>query len=90
MRTLVMAALTGASLILSFATHAEDAQPVRRAAIDAVAFGDPQRVVCLRLYHEGQLIRKPVCKTAQTWASEYQETRNEIREDQIRGLMRHW
>jgi hypothetical protein len=90
MRTLVLAALTGASLALSFVAHAEDAQPVRRTAIDAVAFGDPQRVVCLHLYHEGQLIRRPVCKTAQTWASEYQETRNEIREDQIRGLMRHW
>jgi hypothetical protein len=90
MRTLVFAALTGVSLAFSLVAHADDAQPVRRAAVDSVAFGDPHRMVCLHLYHEGMLIRAPVCKTAQTWASEYEETRTEIREDQIRGLLRHW
>ena len=84
---LVMAALTGASLVLSFAAHAEDAQPVRRAAIDSVAFGDPNRIVCLRFYHEGMLIRTPVCNTARYWAAEYERNKNELREDQMRALM---
>jgi hypothetical protein len=90
MRTLVFAALMGASLAFSLAAQADDAQPVRRAAVDSVAFGNPNRIVCLHLYHEGMLIRTPVCKTAQTWASEYERTRDEIRRDEIRGLTRHW
>jgi hypothetical protein len=90
MRTLVLAALTGVTFALSFAAHADDAQPVHRAAIDSVAFGDPNRLVCLHLYHEGMLIRTAVCKTAQTWASEYERNRDELRRDEIRGLTRHW
>jgi hypothetical protein len=90
MRTLVLAALTGASLAFTFAAQAEEAQVERHAAVDSVAFGNPNRLVCLHFYHEGMLIRTPVCKTAQTWASEYERTRVELRQDEIRGLTRHW
>jgi hypothetical protein len=88
MRTLFLAALSSAAVLISVAAQAEDASPpAHRSPIEALSFGDPNRVVCLYLYHNGAVVRRAICRTARAWTTEYENGRQEIRNIQMLGLI---
>ena len=88
MRTIFLAAVSGAALVTSFAAQAEGAAPPsQRASTEAMAAGDPDRIVCLYLYHNGTVVRRQICHTAHAWLAQYEYGRQEIRNVQMLGLI---
>ena len=88
MRAFLLSAVSGAALVTSLAAQAENAvarpQP---ASTETLASGDPNRIVCLYLYHNGTIVRRQVCRTAHAWLTEYEYGRQELRERQMLGLI---
>jgi hypothetical protein len=78
-------AVIAASLLLPLVAHAQDAQPPDRS-VESIAVSEPNRIVCAFLYHEGGVIRRPVCHSARFWANEHTRTRREILDYQLRRL----
>lgn len=83
MSFLAVAALSSVGVFAALSAYAQDAT---RVNVDAVALKDPSRVTCAYLYHEGTVIRRPLCKTAQEWYADRLRTRQDITDLQLRKL----
>jgi hypothetical protein len=88
MRAFAVAAVSSLGLFASFTVQAEDARAAPPQTLEAIALNEPNRIVCAYLYHDGTVIRRPICRTAQAWLSEHQRTRREILEYQL-GFLTH-
>ena len=88
MRALLLAAISAAALATSLAAKAEDsAAPPQTSPVEALSFGDPNRVVCMYRYHEGTIVRRQICHTAHAWQTEYEYQRQQVRDIQLLGLI---
>jgi Spy/CpxP family protein refolding chaperone len=83
MRTLLFAALAGASLLASAAAFADDAKPV--TPTPAAATDDPNKPICHPVTHEGQLVGK-TCHTQKEWDQIQFHTQQELRQYQQQSL----
>ena len=86
MRKIVTFTVAGTALLLSALAHADERTS---SGLQPAAASDQNGMICMSYYHEGMLIRRPICKTAETWASEKARTRREVLEYQERNLMLH-
>jgi len=85
MRVLGAVAVSALGLLAVSSAQAQEAS-APRANVEAIALKDPNRVVCASLYHEGTLIRRPLCKSAEEWYADRQRTRQDITDLQLRKL----
>jgi hypothetical protein len=82
MRMIIAAAAL--ALLAPAAALAESPAP---AIVAAGAQGQP--LVCRYYYHEGQVIRRPVCKTEHEWIRDRLREQQDISQYQLRGLIQH-
>jgi|tagenome__1003787_1003787.scaffolds.fasta_scaffold16615038_1 hypothetical protein len=82
MRNLILAAVSIAGVLASATAFAVDGDQ----SVEAIAVSDPGRMVCQYFYHDGTLVKRPVCQTAQYWVNENTRTRRELLEFQLRRL----
>jgi hypothetical protein len=69
-------------LAASAETTPAPAQPVKAAQ-------ETNPVVCHYFYHQGELIRRPLCLTAHQWEHERLYQQRLFREYQMRALVEH-
>jgi len=81
MRKLIFATLSAAALNLPIAAPA--AVEVQGVPVQPAGYDPSRQVVCLYATHEGILIRRPICQSAQAWLSRKEHDRQEFR-DQLR------
>lgn len=81
MRKLLLVAVS-----LAGALGATTAFAVGDQSVERIAVSDPGRTVCQYFYHDGTLVKRPVCQTSQFWVSERTRTRRELLEFQLRRL----
>lgn len=79
MRSFVLAALCSA--LLPIGTTAADEQP-NGSAPQRIALATAQQRMCGYIYHDGTLIRRPVCRMAQAMASDKQAAQQNFRDYQ--------
>ena len=84
MRILGVLTASSVGLLAAFSAQAQDG--VARSNVEAVALKDPDRVLCQYFYHEGGLIRRPLCKSAREWYADRERTRRDIVDLQLRKL----
>ena len=82
MRSLVFAAVSVAGVLGASAAFAADGDQ----SVERIAVSDPGRMVCQYFYHDGTLVKRPVCQTAQYWVNDRTRTRRELLEFQLRKL----
>ena len=83
MRLIVLAAVLG--LLAPIAASAEDAQPVMQPA----SVQQKQPLICHYFYHEGMVIRRPDCRTAEAWTYRRIHEQEYFREFQMGSLIQH-
>jgi 3-phenylpropionate/cinnamic acid dioxygenase small subunit len=85
MRNLIFAAISSAAVSLaSLAAAAED-----QARLQPAGYNPDNQMVCIYHEHEGMLLRRPDCRTAQAWATEKESKRQEFRIFQKQNLLVH-
>ena len=78
-------AASAVSLLVGFSAHALEAEAPKET-IEAIALKDPDRVLCSYFYHEGVVIRRPLCKSAREWYADREQERRDITDLQLRRL----
>jgi len=85
MRRLIFAAVSVSTLSFASLAIAADEQ----AQMQPAGYDPNSQMVCIYLTHEGILIRRPICQSAQAWLSKREHDRQEFR-DQLRlSLLRN-
>ena len=79
--SLVLVAALGA--LVPLAASAEDAAPT----IQPASVQKDQPLVCHYYYHEGMLIGRPDCRTADQWTHRQLDDQRFLREFQMRSLV---
>ena len=82
MRNLLLVAVSLAGALGATTAFAVDGDQ----SVEAIAVSDPGRTVCQYFYHDGTLVKRPVCQTARYWVNEHTRTRRELLEFQLRKL----
>jgi hypothetical protein len=82
MRTIIAAAAV--ALLAPAAALAASSAP---AIVSTGANG--QQLICRYYYHEGQVIRRPECKTEPEWIRDRLRVQQDISQYQQRGLIQH-
>lgn len=85
MRNIVLSALSGAAFsLVSFAVQADDQGRMQPAGYDPST-----GMICMYPVHEGLVIKRAVCRTAEGWAAEKEHNRQVFREFQLLSLRTH-
>ncbi|MBV9569632.1 MAG: hypothetical protein JO056_00120 [Alphaproteobacteria bacterium] len=79
MRTLIFAAFCSALIPVGIATADEQQAG---SAPQRIAFATAQQRMCGYIYHDGTLIRRPVCRMAQAMQSDRQAIQQNFRDYQ--------
>jgi hypothetical protein len=82
MRMIVVAA---AVALLAPAAALADPAP----QVDSAGARPGEPLICHYYYHEGQIVRRPVCKTERAWIRERLRTQADVSDWQIRSLIQH-
>jgi hypothetical protein len=58
-------------------------------AVESAGAHPGEPLICHYYYHEGQLIRRPICKTERAWIRYRLEQQADINQAQLRSLIQH-
>jgi hypothetical protein len=82
MRTTIVTLASVMAFIGPCAAQPPDAPP----AVESAAAHPGEALICHYYYHEGNLIRRPICKTEREWIRYRLQQQAEITEVQLRSL----
>lgn len=83
MRTYLLSAVAGASLLLSAAAFADEGKPVTPTPVSA---GTSDKLICHAVAHQGQVIHRSDCRTQREWDRVRFESQQSLQEWQLRNL----